>query len=230
MCWIYSVICWSNTKRFFSILIVFGKCFYFEKCQNFQNLCNSIPVTHSRRSLQSRDPSRKLTQKLSRLSGESSPLLQKRLRKISKFLGFSIFCDLVWRLVCKWKLQLQVYLECFDSLCDLLATGPSNHEKHLNKFFKICGMGFWRLDLVTCSRLILVAKNACFAQIGLYSRQFSKTIQFPLHHVLVHCLVCLSLFQNHNFLSQNLHFLHQSFINLQEKVWVFSYSQNISCF
>ena len=71
-----------------------------------------------------------------------------------------------------------------DSLCDLLATGPSNHEKHLNKFFKICGMGCWRLDLVTCSRLILVAKNACFAQIGLYSRQFSKLFSFP-------CITCL---------------------------------------
>ena len=44
-------------------------------------------------------------------------------------------------------------------LRDLLASGPSSHEKHLEIFFKICHMGFWRLDLVTCSRLILVAKN-----------------------------------------------------------------------
>ena len=44
-------------------------------------------------------------------------------------------------------------------LRDLLASGPSSHEKHLEMFFKICHMGFWRLDLATCSRLVLVAKN-----------------------------------------------------------------------
>ena len=159
------------------------------------------------------------------------PPVAKKTQKNFKISGFQHFL----RLSLATGLQVEAPVASLlrmlhDSLCDLLATRPSNHEKHLNKFFKICGMGFWRLDLVTCSRLILVAKNACFAQIGLYSRQFSKTIQFPLHHVLVHCLVCLSLFQNHHFHSQNLHFLHQSFINLQEKVWVFSYSQNISCF
>ena len=28
-----------------SVLIVFGKCFYFEKCQKFQKLCNPVLVT-----------------------------------------------------------------------------------------------------------------------------------------------------------------------------------------
>ena len=49
-------------------------------------------------------------------------------------------------------------------------------------------MGFWRLDLATCSRLIPVAKNACFAQIGLNTRQFSKNFQFSL----ASCAVSLS--------------------------------------
>ena len=67
-----------------------------------------------------------------------------------------------------------------DSLRDLLTSGLPSREKHLDNFFKICVTGFWRLDMATCSQLIPVAKNACFAQIGLYSRQFSKTFQFFL--------------------------------------------------
>ena len=46
-----------------------------------------------------------------------------------------------------------------DSCRDLLASGPSSHEKHLDKFFKFCHTGFWWLDLATCSQLIPVAKN-----------------------------------------------------------------------
>ena len=41
-----------------------------------------------------------------------------------------------------------------NSLRNLLASGPSSHEKHLDEFFKICHMGFWRLNLATCLRLI----------------------------------------------------------------------------
>ena len=67
-----------------------------------------------------------------------------------------------------------------DSRHNLLTGGPSSREKHLNKFFKICNTGFWRLDLVTCSRLIPVAKNVCFALWGLFLGQFSKTLHFSL--------------------------------------------------
>ena len=67
-----------------------------------------------------------------------------------------------------------------DSRRDLLTSRTSNHEKHLENFFKICHMGFWRLALATCLRLTPVAKNLCYAQWGLFSRQFSKTFQFSL--------------------------------------------------
>ena len=67
-----------------------------------------------------------------------------------------------------------------DSRHNLLTGGPSSREKHLNKFFKICNTGFWRLDLVTCSQLIPVAKNVCFALWGLFLGQFSKTLHFSL--------------------------------------------------
>ena len=45
MCCTCLIICWSNTKRFLSVLIVFGKCFCFENCQKFQKLYNPILAT-----------------------------------------------------------------------------------------------------------------------------------------------------------------------------------------
>ena len=133
MCYTYSIICWSNPKRFFSILIVFGKCFCFENFQNFQKLCNSVLVTRSHRSIQSQDPS-----------------CEKDIEKFQIFWVFSIFTThfgdwfvsgssnheftqnasrLPLRLTCKWTFQ------------------SSSREKHLDKFFKICHTGFWQLDL-----------------------------------------------------------------------------------
>ena len=88
-----------------------------------------------------------------------------------------------------------------DSLHDLLTSGPSSCEKHLDKFFKICHMGFWGLKLATCSRLILVAKKACFAQY--FQDSFQKLFVFPSHLVTIHCLVRPSLFENHHFHTQN---------------------------
>ena len=41
--------CWSNTKRFLSVLVVFGKYFsFYKKCQNFQKQCCPILATWSR--------------------------------------------------------------------------------------------------------------------------------------------------------------------------------------
>ena len=50
-----------------------------------------------------------------------------------------------------------------NSLYELLTSGPSSRKKYLDKLFKIFLTRFWRLDLATCSQLIPVPKNACFA-------------------------------------------------------------------
>ena len=57
-------------------------------------------ATHSRRSSQSREPSRELTQKLSQLPSKSIPQSWKILSKISKFLGFWLCRDSTWQIVC----------------------------------------------------------------------------------------------------------------------------------
>ena len=160
-------------KKIFEYFNCFWKVFLFWKFSKFQILCNSILATYSRGSIQSRDPNWELTQKLSWFSGELSPQSWKRLKKFSNFVGFRIFATHLTTGSQVEALITSLLKMLHNSHHDLLASGPSSRKKQLEKFFKFCHIGFWRLDLVTCSQLILVAKNTCFAQIGLNPRQFS---------------------------------------------------------
>ena len=108
-----------------------------------------------------------------------------------------------------------------DSLHDLLTSGPSNREKYLQKFFKICHMGFWWL---VCDSFQSWKRRVLHNE-GYFQGSFQKLFIFSLHIVTVHSLVRPSLFQTHHFHSQNLHFFHHLLTNLQEKVWVLSFSQ-----
>ena len=101
-------------------------------------------------------------------------------------------------------------------------------EKHLDNFSKFCHKGFWRLALVTCLWLTLVAKITCFAHWGSFSGQVSKLFIFPSHLVTIHLLVRFSLFQNHRVQTHTLHILPHFVTNLLEKVWFLYHSQYIS--
>ena len=103
---------------------------------------------------------------------------KKDLEKFQIFQVFSIFATHFDDWFTSGSSSRQFTQNASQLLLRLLASGPFSRKKHLDKFFKTCHTGFWRLDLATCSRLILVAKNTCFAQIGLNPRQFSKTFQF----------------------------------------------------
>ena len=115
MCCSYSIICWSNTKRFLSVLIVFGKFFYFENFQKFPKLCNFVLATLPRESNKSREPSRELTQKLSWLSDESSPQSWKRFRKFSKIWVFRIFVTHFGDWFARGSSSHEFYSECFTT-------------------------------------------------------------------------------------------------------------------
>ena len=68
-----------------------------------------------------------------------------------------------WRLVRKWKVQLQgLHRDFRSSAHDSLAGRPSSREKHLGKFFKLLTSMCYTAYLATDWRLDLVAKNACF--------------------------------------------------------------------
>ena len=87
------------------------------------------------------------------------------------------------RLVHEWKVQSRGLLRDFrGSARDSLAGRLSSREKHLEKFSNFWFLGFSRLVLETFKRLGSIAKIACFAYYGLFSRSFSNTFHFSLMH------------------------------------------------
>jgi len=113
-----------------------------------------------------------------------------------------------------------------DSRCDLLASGTSNRKKHLDKFFKICHTGFWRLVRDSFqSRKTRVLHNE-----GYFQGSFHKTFQFSL----TFCdfsLSCpfLSLTNSPCLLQNPSFFFIISSPIFKNKVWVFLFSQRFLC-
>ena len=132
---------------------------------------------------------RELTQKLSQFPGKWIPQSRKTLKIFFKIYGFWSFSRLIFA---TWLQVEALVLSLHRRFRDSLAGKPSNHEKDLDKIFKILFKGFWWLILTTCSRVNWVVKIVCFAQIGLNLRQFSKTFQFSLIS-RAHTLYCLPL-------------------------------------
>ena len=140
-------------KKIFECFSCFWKVFYFENFQKFQKLCNPILATVLHRLSKSQAPNCEFTQKLLVTLQRVKAPVMKNTQKIFKNLGFLDFCDSVWQVIREWKLQSRGLLRMFgDSRRDLLVSGPSSREKHLdNFFFKFYHTGFWRLALATCS-------------------------------------------------------------------------------
>ena len=86
---------------------------------------------------------------------------------------------------------------------------------------------FWRLALATCWWLTSVVKNACFA----FRRQFLKLFfSFSLKFLWLFIVFSISLSTETNPNPPQTPFLHHFFLNIQEKVWVFSVSLHFPCF
>ena len=160
--------CWSNTKRFLSILVVFGKYFVFAKIVKILK----IVLPYSDDSVagrtccmpQSRVPHRDI----SRLTSDSLVgkcfSREKDLEYFSKF-GFSCFSRL--RLVTCSRVEGPVArgTQRFSRLSSRLSHEWNfQSRKTLRKFSKVFFLVFWRLVLATCMRLVSVAKIACFGQ------------------------------------------------------------------
>ena len=98
--------CWLNTKRFLSVLIIFGKSFFFfTKILKISKTV--LPYTSDLIAGQSSCIPLvvNLHRRFWRLTGESLSQSWTKLRKFSKILGFYNSRDSVWRLVCEWKIQ-----------------------------------------------------------------------------------------------------------------------------
>ena len=97
--------CWSNTKRFFSVLAIFGMSFVFAKMSKFQKSVLPCFWRLSRGLVQSHVPFASPHRDFSRLTSRSMPQSRKILRIFFKIWVFNISCDSVWRLICGWKVQ-----------------------------------------------------------------------------------------------------------------------------
>ena len=88
----YSSICWSNSKRFLSILVVFGKYFNLKKFHKYPKICNFAFWQFTHKSWVSCS-SRELNLRHSRLFGKWKFQLWKRLINFFQNMGLLIFGD-----------------------------------------------------------------------------------------------------------------------------------------
>ena len=142
--------CWSITKRFLSVLVIFGKCFVFtkivKKISKTVLPCSGDSVTgRTRRMPQSRTHTEIFRNLLVTHWGVNA-LVTKRLWIFFKNLGFHAFHDSCWRLVREWKVQSrEVHKDFRGSDHDSLASGTSGRKIHLENFSKVsfnCSSGW----------------------------------------------------------------------------------------
>ena len=195
-------LCWSNTKRFWSVLVVFRKYFVFTKIVKISKIvlpCFGDSVV----GLSSRMASvANITQKVFATHWWVNVLVAKNTQNIFQNLGFYVSCSSVWRLVHGWKVQLRGVHRDFRGLPrDFLASRPSSHEKNLENFSN-CFLVFWWLALATCMQLDLVEKSHVLH----FKGRFQNFLVFPRTFVTVHCLPHFNSLSNSPCLSQKLHF------------------------
>ena len=129
-------LCWSNTKRFLSVLIVFGKYFIFAKMSKISKIvlpCSSDLVVGKTSRM---PPVASLLSRFTRPTGGSKSQSRKRPRKFFKNTGRLCLA------ICLWvEASVASLLKSFrGSLRGFLVGGPSNREKHLDTFFKILSL------------------------------------------------------------------------------------------
>ena len=146
-------------KNIFEYFSCFWKVFCFE---NFQRIQKFLQLYFG--DLLAGQATCKLSLKLLRLSGESVHQSRKILRKYFKISGFLAFSLLSLVTCSQVKAPVMIlHRRIRDSPRNLIVSGPSNREKHLEKIFKILFKGFWQLILATCSRVNPVTKILFFA-------------------------------------------------------------------
>ena len=214
--------CWSNSKRFLSVLVFFGNSFVSTKNAKIFKNCVTLFWQLSCGLVQSHVPVASPHRDFSWLIGRSLPQSRNILRIFFKILVFNVSRDSVWRLVREWKVQSWGDLEIFmaylatPSQVELLVA--KNTQINFSKFFSWV---FWRLALATCSRLDSVAKIACFAQIGQFLNFFSFSLK--LLWLFIVCLTWNTLKLTMS-LSNKLPFLHHFNSKSSRKRYGFSLS------
>ena len=99
MCFHMLNLCWSNTKRFFSVLVIFGKYFVFAKIVKIFKNSVALFWRLSRGLVQLQTHTMIFRSSLA----SQCPNHKKDLEYFSKFWVFNISRNSVWWLVCGWK-------------------------------------------------------------------------------------------------------------------------------
>ena len=120
-----------------SVLIAFGKCFYFENFQKFQKLCNSILATCLMGQASRMPQSRAYTECFRDSLAGQSPNRKKEIENFSK----------IW-----------VFRFLATQFGNLFASGSSSHEVYLKSFVAPFATHFNRENHVLCA-LRTVFKN-----------------------------------------------------------------------
>ena len=219
--------CWSNSKRFLSVLVVLESLLFLQNVKNFKNSV-ALFWRLSRRLVQSHVPGAGPHREFSRLTDRSMPQSRKILRIFFKIWVFNAFRDSVWRLVRGWKVQSRGDSEIFAAY---LAT-PSRVElsvakKHFDKFFKIFVLSVMATGPIDLLATWLSHENHVFCR----NRSVFKCFQFfPRTSVTVHCLPYLKHSQTHRVtLEQTSIFTSFQLKIFKKKVWFFSFSLHTSC-
>ena len=129
-------LCWSNTKRYLSVLVVFGKYFVFTKIVKFQKQC--CPVWRlSRGLIQSHTPVPSPHRDFSWLTGGSMSQSRKILRIFFKFWVFKCFSRLSLVTCSRVEgLVVMVHRNFHGLPHDFLTGRTSSREKNLENFSK----------------------------------------------------------------------------------------------
>ena len=189
----------SNTKRFLSVLGVFGKYFVFTKKKKkwkFQKRCCPVLATHS---------------------------------WVIQVACYSCeLAGWFWRLVHEWKVQSRgVHRDFCGSTCDSLVGRPSNREKRLEIFFKSLGLKCfgrwpWRLtgDLFQSQKTcVLCFKDSFYKTFLVFPSNFYDcSLSSPFLSQLKLTQTLLKLY-----------FYIISSQIFKKKVWVFSVSLHFPC-
>ena len=164
--------CWSNTKIFLSILVVFWKVFCFlQKVSKFSKTvlpCSGDLVAGQSNciSLVASSYSR-----FSQLIGKSLSQLRKYLEIFLEIWVFRFLSTQTGNLFARESSSREGYTDIFA------APFATCRVKHLDKFFKNFVSGVLQLVLATCTRFNLVAKIVCFAQVGQFLKPFELSLK-----------------------------------------------------
>ena len=184
-------LCWSNTKRFLSVLYVFGKNFVFVKIVKIFKSCVALFWRLSHGLIQSHAPVVSPHRDFSWLTGESMSQLRKILGIFFKIWFFMFLAAQYSDLFAGGRSSREGYTDFCGLPRDFLAGRPSSHKKHLENFSKFLFLSVLAAGPSDLHGTWFSCENRVFCTNWLVFKTFGF---FPQNFVTVHCFPRLNPF------------------------------------